>query len=76
MEILVLNTNIYIYILKIKVNYKRVVDGQNTDIIELTVFIDLLLMSGVYRAAHLNIEELWDEDGLSIFSLAMFYKRF
>ncbi|KAL4113154.1 hypothetical protein QTP88_016830 [Uroleucon formosanum] len=74
MNILVLNTNIYI--LKIRVNYKRVADAQDTDIIELTAFIGLLLMSGVYRAAHLNIEELWDEDGPSIFSLTMSYKLF
>jgi len=74
MNILVLKTNLYI--LKIRVNYKRVADAQDTDIIELTAFIGLLLMSGVYRAAHLNIEELWDEDGPSIFSLTMSYKRF
>lgn len=26
-------------------------------------FIGLLLMTGVYRAAHLNIKDLWDENG-------------
>lgn len=62
--------------MKIRINYKRVTDAQDTDITEMTAFIGLLLMSGVYRAAHLNIEELWDDDGPSIFSLAMSYKRF
>jgi hypothetical protein len=49
--------------LKIWQNYKRVTDIQDTDITEITAFIGLLLMFGIYRNAHLNIEELWNEDG-------------
>lgn len=53
--------------MKVRNNFNRGTDAQYTDIREMIAFIGLLLMSGIYRAAPLNIEELWDEDGSPIF---------
>lgn len=75
-ELLVMNTNLYID--KIKENYQRDRDASPTDAVEVHAFLGLLIMAGVLRASHLNYIDLWAHDGsgVEIFRLTMSYKRF
>lgn len=63
---------------KNKSNFSRQRDCQNTTPQEIKCIIGLLYMAGTYKAARLNLEDLWGMDGggIEFFRLAMSLKRF
>lgn len=66
------------YILKIRNQFTRCRDAKITDLVEIKAFIGLSYLAGVYKANHLNLEELWSTngDGIEIFRLTMGLRRF
>lgn len=76
MDLLVINTNIYIE--EIRCNFQRDRDSKSTNAEEIRAFLGLLIMSGVLRASHLNFIDLWSTDGTGVemFRLTMSYQRF
>uniref|UniRef100_A0A1B6MTB6 PiggyBac transposable element-derived protein domain-containing protein n=1 Tax=Graphocephala atropunctata TaxID=36148 RepID=A0A1B6MTB6_9HEMI len=69
-------TNVWID--KNKRQYTRERDCHNTNPQEIKCVIGLLYMAGTYKAARLNLEDLWGSDGggIEFFRLAMSLKRF
>jgi hypothetical protein len=66
------------YIDRIAGNFSRPRDAKHTDFAEIKAFIGILYLTGVYKANHLNLEELWSSrgDGVEIFRLTMGLRRF
>ncbi|GBP81135.1 PiggyBac transposable element-derived protein 4 [Eumeta japonica] len=73
---IVLFTNMYIR--AHKQNFSRERDAKETNIIEVKALIGLLLMAGLKKMNHLNIQEMWGNDGTApdIFRATMSIKRF
>jgi hypothetical protein len=73
---IVLFTNIYIR--AHKENFSRERDAKETNIAELKALIGLLLMAGLKKMNHVNVQEMWGNDGTSpdIFRATMSIKRF
>ncbi|KAF9417452.1 hypothetical protein HW555_005455 [Spodoptera exigua] len=69
-------TNIHIN--KIRDQFSRERDCKEIDIVELKAFIGILYMAGIKNMNHLNLKEMWDEDGTApdIFRAAMSRNRF
>lgn len=69
-------TNIWID--KNKRNYNRERDCTNTTPQEIKCVIGLLYLAGLYKASHLNLDDLWaaDGSGIEFFRLAMSLRRF
>ncbi|KAJ8879885.1 hypothetical protein PR048_020505 [Dryococelus australis] len=69
-------TNIYIG--SIANRYGRERDAKRTSTSEVKTIIGLLILAGVCRAGHQNLEDLWDQDGLGIyiFHTTMSLRRF
>ncbi|KAF9405818.1 hypothetical protein HW555_013600 [Spodoptera exigua] len=69
-------TNIHIN--KIRDQFSRERDCKEIDIVELKAFIGILYMAGIKKMNHLNLKEMWDEDGTApdIFRAAMSRNRF
>lgn len=75
-EEIVTYTNIYLA--KIRVKYQREKDVLDTTLDEIKALFGLLYLSGYLRSKHLNLKDLWSNDGLApeYFRAVMPEKRF
>lgn len=66
------------YLKKMRENYTRERDCPDTTPQEITAVIGLLYMAGVKKSSHLNVQELWADDGTSpeCFRAVMSSRRF
>lgn len=66
------------YIQKLRTNYSRDRDAADTNMEEIKALIGLLYLAGVLRSSHLNLRDLWAQDGtgVEIFRLTMGINRF
>ncbi|KAF5295916.1 hypothetical protein FQR65_LT10347 [Abscondita terminalis] len=73
---IVLFTNTYIR--AHKENFSRERDAKETNVIEVKGLIGLLLMAGLKKMNHANIQEMWGNDGTApdVFRATMSIKRF
>lgn len=76
LEDIVLFTNIHIREYKEKFSRER--DTKETDLTEIEALVGLLLMAGMKKMHHLNIHEMWIDDGTApdIFKATMSKTRF
>ncbi|XP_046976366.1 piggyBac transposable element-derived protein 4-like [Vanessa cardui] len=76
LEEIVLFTNMHIRIYKEKFSRER--DTKETDLTEIKALVGLLLMAGMKKMHHLNIHEMWIDDGTApdIFRATMSKTRF
>lgn len=67
-----------IYLAKIRDNYQRDKDVLDTDVEEIRALIGLLYIAGMLRNNHINLSDLWANDGFSpdIFRAVMSERRF
>lgn len=76
LEDIVLFTNLHIRVHKDKFSRER--DTKETDLIEIEALVGILLMAGLKKMHHLNIHEMWVDDGTApdIFRATMSKTRF
>ncbi|KRY41008.1 PiggyBac transposable element-derived protein 4 [Trichinella spiralis] len=74
-DVIVLNTNIYIG--KIRTKYVRERSAKDTDENEIKALLGLLLLAGVFQSSRLNLCDLYNTDGtgVEIFSSTMSLQR-
>lgn len=67
-----------IYLAKIRIKYQREKDVLDTNIIEIKALFGLLYLAGYLRSNHLNLKDLWSNDGFApeYFRAVMPEKRF
>jgi hypothetical protein len=54
-----------IYLTKIRINYGRERDVLDTSVVEMRALFGLLYIAGMMKINHLNLSDLWSNDGLS-----------
>ncbi|CAI6359412.1 unnamed protein product [Macrosiphum euphorbiae] len=54
-----------IYLTKIRINYGRERDVLDTSVVEIRALFGLLYIAGMMKSNHLNLSDLWSNDGLS-----------
>ncbi|KAJ8927061.1 hypothetical protein NQ314_020519 [Rhamnusium bicolor] len=66
------------YIQKLRANYTRVRDTADTDVCETKAVLGLLYLADVLRSLHLNLRDLWAQNGTVVeyFRLTMGLNRF
>lgn len=67
-----------LYLAKLKEKYNRARDCNYTNFQEICALIGLLYLAGVKKSQHLNVKELWQDDGTTpeCFRATMSYRRF
>lgn len=75
-DIIVKNTNIYIQ--KHRSNFSRERDAQDTNKMEISALIGTLIVAGLLKSSRVNVQDMWDTNGLGIERLiaTMSYNRF
>lgn len=71
-------TNMYIESKRVDIEYSRERDSKHTTKSEIMALLGLLIIIGTKKANHVNVQELWANDGsgLEITRQVMSYKRF
>ncbi|KAB0805145.1 hypothetical protein PPYR_02115, partial [Photinus pyralis] len=66
------------YIAKMRPRYSRARDAADTDVVEIKAVLGLLYLAGVQRSSHINLRDLWMQDGTGVeyFRLTMGLNRF
>lgn len=67
-----------LYLAKIRDNYQRDKDVLDTDVNEILALFGLLYIAGMLRRNHINLSDLWANDGFApdIFRAVMSERRF